>query len=143
MGGSADFILPTLVVGGHGVIAGLANLAPRTCVRVMQLYEQGKLAEAQKLQAVLARGDWVAIKGGFVAVKCGLDMFCGYGGSPSGKTSPSSWRSREVWNSFLSLPLVSWRRGSYHPSPPEGMKSNLSVSYSYLTIETKVPKNSS
>lgn len=82
MGGSADFILQTLVVGGHGVIAGLANLAPRACVKVMELYMQGKVAEARKLQAVVARGDWVAIKGGFVSVKCALEMFNGYGGAP-------------------------------------------------------------
>ena len=82
MGGSADFILQTLVVNGHGVIAGLANLAPRSCVKVMELYKQGKTTEAQRLQAIVARGDWVAIKGGFIAVKVGLEAYRGYGGSP-------------------------------------------------------------
>ena len=82
MGGSADFILQTLVVGGHGVIAGLANIAPRACVKVMELYMQGKITEARKMQAIVARGDWVAIKGGFVSVKCALEMFYGYGGAP-------------------------------------------------------------
>lgn len=82
MGGSADFILPTLVVNGQGTIAGLANLAPRACIKVMELYKQGKLAEAQKLQAIVARGDWVAIKGGFIAVKAGLEAYRGYGGPP-------------------------------------------------------------
>jgi 4-hydroxy-2-oxoglutarate aldolase len=81
-GGSADFILPTLIVGGDGVIAGLANIAPKACVRVMNLYKTGKVAEARELQEVVARGDWIAIKGGFVAVKCALQMFYGYGGLP-------------------------------------------------------------
>ncbi|KAJ9630604.1 hypothetical protein H2203_001127 [Taxawa tesnikishii (nom. ined.)] len=81
-GGSADFILQTLVAGGQGVIGGLGNIAPKSCVRTMQLYEQGKVKEAQKSQAVVARGDWVAIKGGFVAVKVGLERYCGYGGTP-------------------------------------------------------------
>lgn len=76
-GGSADFILQTLVVGGQGVIAGLANLAPRACVRVIELFAQGKAEEARKLQALVARGDWVAIKGGFVAVKIGLRAYAG------------------------------------------------------------------
>lgn len=74
-GGSADFILPTLIMQGHGVIAGLANIAPRACVEVVRLYEAGRVKEAQGLQAVVARGDWVAIKGGFVAVKTALKLF--------------------------------------------------------------------
>lgn len=82
MGGSADFILPTLVVGGHGVIAGVANLAPKACVEIMKLYEQGNATKARELQAIVARGDWVAIKGGFIAVKSGLEVFYGYGGAP-------------------------------------------------------------
>jgi 4-hydroxy-2-oxoglutarate aldolase len=78
-GGSADFILPTLIVGGDGVIAGLANLAPKSCVRIMELYKRGELAQAQELQAIVARGDWVAIKGGFVAVKSALRLYEGCG----------------------------------------------------------------
>ena len=86
MGGSADFILPSLIMGGQGVIAGLANLAPRACVEVMTLYQQGKVTEAQQLQAVVARGDWVAIKGGFVAVKSGLKAYNGANGVVRGPT---------------------------------------------------------
>lgn len=82
MGGSADFLLPTLIAGGQGVIAGLANLSPKTHVKTMRLYEQGQIREAQQLAAVLARGDWVAIKGEFIAVKTGLRLFRDYGGAP-------------------------------------------------------------
>ncbi|KIN08750.1 hypothetical protein OIDMADRAFT_107371 [Oidiodendron maius Zn] len=81
-GGSADFILQTLIVGGDGVIAGLANIAPKACVRIMNLYKTGKVDDAREIQAIVARGDWTAIKGGFVAVKCALQMFYGYGGLP-------------------------------------------------------------
>lgn len=77
MGGSADFLLPTLVAGGHGVIAGLGNLCPKTHVKAMRLYEKGDVKGAQQIAAVLARADWVAIKGGFVAVKVGLRKFYG------------------------------------------------------------------
>lgn len=82
MGGSSDFLLQTLAVGGHGIIAGLGNLAPRTNVQAMLAYETGKLEKARELQVVLADADWVAIKGGFVAVKVGLNRFHGYGGLP-------------------------------------------------------------
>ena len=81
LGGSADFTLQTLVVGGSGVICGIGNVAPKACVRVIELYVQGKLAEAKKLQAIVARGDWAAISGGIVGTKSALDSFFGYGGS--------------------------------------------------------------
>ncbi|PYI03905.1 aldolase [Aspergillus sclerotiicarbonarius CBS 121057] len=81
-GGSADFTLQTLVAGGHGVIGGVANLIPRLSVRVMELYQAGQVAEAQRLQAVVARADWQAIKGGFVAVKSALQSYRGYGALP-------------------------------------------------------------
>lgn len=81
MGGSADFTLQTLIVGGSGVICGIGNVAPKACVKVVELYAQGKLAEARKLQAVVARGDWAAISGGIVGTKSALESYFGYGGS--------------------------------------------------------------
>ncbi|KAF7716507.1 Uncharacterized protein PECH_005210 [Penicillium ucsense] len=81
-GGSADFTLQTLIAGGHGVIAGTANLIPRACLYLMDLYEQRQLEEAQRIQAIVARADWVAVEGGFIAVKSGLQTYHGYGGLP-------------------------------------------------------------
>lgn len=80
MGGSADFIIPTLAVGGSGVICGLANVAPKACVRLFNLYEAGTMKEAKKLQGVIARGDWAAISGGVVGTKSALETYFGYGG---------------------------------------------------------------
>lgn len=81
-GGSCDFTLQTLIAGGQGVIAGTANVIPRSCVEVYKLYTEGKVAEAQKLQAIVARADWIAIQGGFPVVKAALQGFFGYGGVP-------------------------------------------------------------
>lgn len=78
-GGSADFVLQGLVVGAHGTISGFANLAPRACVRIGELFEQGKLAEARDLQHEVARGDWLAIRYGFVGVKAAMPYFHGQG----------------------------------------------------------------
>ncbi|KAF3919532.1 hypothetical protein ABW20_dc0101577 [Dactylellina cionopaga] len=80
MGGSADFTLQTLIAGGSGVIAGLANIAPKACVSIVNLYAAGKIKEAKRLQAIVARGDWAAIQGGLVGTKSGLQTFFGYGG---------------------------------------------------------------
>lgn len=80
MGGSADFTLQTLIGGGSGMLEGLANIAPKACVKVMQLFDQGNLKEARKVQAVVARGDWAVIQGGIVGTKSALQSFFGYGG---------------------------------------------------------------
>ena len=80
MGGSADFTLQTLIVGGSGIIGGLGNIAPKACVKVIELYTAGKMEEAKRLQAVVARGDWAAISGGIVGTKSALESFYGYGG---------------------------------------------------------------
>ena len=79
MGGSADFTLQTLIGGGSGIICGLGNVTPKACVRLVELYAGGKMAEAQKMQAVVARGDWAAIAGGIVGTKSALDTYFGYG----------------------------------------------------------------
>ncbi|KAL7629640.1 hypothetical protein AAE478_001162 [Parahypoxylon ruwenzoriense] len=81
-GGSADFILQGLVVGGHGTIAGTANLVPRACVRICELFNAGKLKEARQLQAIVAKADWIAIQTGFAGVKAALQHFEAYGGNP-------------------------------------------------------------
>lgn len=57
-GGLADFILPAFVAGATGVIAGGANVTPKTCVKVFDLWREGKVEVAREMQAVLAQGDW-------------------------------------------------------------------------------------
>ena len=80
MGGSADFTLQTLIGGGSGIICGLGNIAPKACVRLIELYAAGRLADAKRLQSVVARGDWGAISGGIVGTKVALEAYFGYGG---------------------------------------------------------------
>ncbi|GAW21936.1 hypothetical protein ANO14919_114630 [Xylariales sp. No.14919] len=80
LAGSADFTIQSLIAGGHGILAGLANIAPRACIRTVELYKEGKMAEAQRLQEVVSQGDWTAIRGGVVGVKSGLQSWMGYGG---------------------------------------------------------------
>jgi len=80
MGGSADFTLQMLVGGGSGVICGLANVVPKACVEIFNVYQSGDLAKTQKLQGIVARGDWAAIAGGIVGTKSALQTYFGYGG---------------------------------------------------------------
>lgn len=80
LGGSADFTVQSLIAGGHGILAGLANIAPKTCLKTMELFSSGNFAEAQEMQEVVAAGDWTAIQGGVVGTKEGLRAWTGYGG---------------------------------------------------------------
>lgn len=82
LGGSADFTLQTLIVGGHGVIPGLGNIAPKACKKVFELYNSGKKEEGRKIQGIVAKADWVAIQSGHIGVKVALEHYFGYGSVP-------------------------------------------------------------
>ncbi|KAL6857725.1 hypothetical protein ACO1O0_005167 [Amphichorda felina] len=80
LAGSADFLVQSLAAGGHGILAGLANIAPKACIKTMKLYQEGSLSKAQDMQDTVSNGDWAAIQGGVIGTKAGLQAWMGYGG---------------------------------------------------------------
>jgi 4-hydroxy-2-oxoglutarate aldolase len=102
LGGSADFMVQSLVGGGHGILAGLANLAPRACIQTMSLFQSGALAEAQEMQEILARGDWAAIQGGIVSTKAGMQGCLGYGGFARAPLPRPTREEGERWKGMFS-----------------------------------------
>ncbi|KAE8441841.1 hypothetical protein EG329_004242 [Mollisiaceae sp. DMI_Dod_QoI] len=104
LGGSADFTMQSLIGGGHGILAGLANLSPKACVEIMRLYHEGSFAEAQQMQEIVARGDWTAIQGGIVSTKSGMQSWLGYGGyGRSPLPRPTSEQSTKWKEGFREL----------------------------------------
>ena len=81
-GGMADFTLQTGVSGGSGIIAGGANVLPRTVVKVWRLWAEGKLKDAMELQQLLSQGDWVLTKTAVPGTKAAIQLGYGYGGFP-------------------------------------------------------------
>jgi L-threo-3-deoxy-hexylosonate aldolase len=79
-GGMCDFTVQTLASGGSGIIAGGANVMPKVCVKVWNLYAEGKTQEAIALQKVLSKGDWVLTKAAVPGTKSALQSYFGYGG---------------------------------------------------------------
>lgn len=79
-GGMCDFTVQTLVSGGSGIIAGGANVMPRVCARVWDLYAQGKTEEAVELQKKLSRADWFLTKAAVPGTKGAIQSYFGYGG---------------------------------------------------------------
>ncbi|KAF4120849.1 Dihydrodipicolinate synthase/N-acetylneuraminate lyase [Geosmithia morbida] len=81
-GGMCDFTVQTLASGGSGIIAGGANVLPKLCTRVWDLWVQGKTDEAIALQKVLSRGDWPLTKAAIAGTKQAIQTYYGYGGYP-------------------------------------------------------------
>lgn len=81
-GGIADFSIQTLVSGGSAILAGGANVVPRLCVRIFNLWAEGKLAEAMQAQQQLSDADWVLTKAAIPGTKSAIQSYYGYGGYP-------------------------------------------------------------
>ncbi|EON97449.1 putative dihydrodipicolinate synthase protein [Phaeoacremonium minimum UCRPA7] len=81
-GGMCDFTTQTLISGGSGIIAGGANVMPKVCARVWNLYAEGKKDEAEALQKTLSKCDWVLTKASIAGTKSAIQSYFGYGGFP-------------------------------------------------------------
>lgn len=79
-GGLADLALQTLVSGGSAILAGGANVIPRLCVHVFNLWSAGRLAEAMEVQQLLSEADWILTKSAIPGTKSALQSYFGYGG---------------------------------------------------------------
>lgn len=80
--GIADFLTPALSVGGAGVIAGGANVFPKTCVQAYSLFKDGKTDEANALQLDIAEADWALTKLNFPGAKAVLEHYHEFSGMP-------------------------------------------------------------
>ncbi|KAH8100139.1 dihydrodipicolinate synthetase [Cristinia sonorae] len=65
--GKSDVFLQGLISGSAGVIGALPNVAPKAHIRLLNLFREGKLEEAVKLQALLGHADWQLGKIGSIA----------------------------------------------------------------------------
>lgn len=102
LAGSAGFLLPALVVGARGCIAALANVAPRECLQLVNLYEQGKLDEARALQARLIPVNTAVTSGyGVAGLKAALQFVAHYGGEPRRPLAPLGEGERVRLRSLL------------------------------------------
>jgi L-threo-3-deoxy-hexylosonate aldolase len=81
-GGIADFTIQTAVAGGSGMIVGTANVMPKLCVKVWDLWASGDFEKAQEMQKILSRADWVLTKSAVAGTKAAIEMEFGYGGFP-------------------------------------------------------------
>ncbi|PCG93587.1 Aldolase-type TIM barrel [Penicillium occitanis (nom. inval.)] len=78
LAGQSDWLVPALSVGGTGCVTGMANLYPKTCIEIFNLFVAGKKAEAEELQIKLASVEWGFGKGGINGTKWVVGKFLGY-----------------------------------------------------------------
>ncbi len=81
--GSAPVFFPALCVGAVGGILAVAQVAPETCVNILNLFRKGKINEARAIQGrmtPLAKS--VTTKYGIGGLKMTLDLIGYFGGHP-------------------------------------------------------------
>lgn len=89
LAGSAGFLVPALAIGARGAIAALANIAPRECLRILDLWQEGKLEDARALQARLIPVNTAVTSGyGVAGLKAALEFVAHYGGAPRRPLAP-------------------------------------------------------
>jgi 4-hydroxy-2-oxoglutarate aldolase len=78
--GRSDVLTQGLISGSAGGIIALANIAPKTHIKLFKLWTTGKVDEAMKIQAILGHCDWAVGKiGGISGVKVVINNEFGYG----------------------------------------------------------------
>ncbi|KAG8729203.1 hypothetical protein FRC12_021187 [Ceratobasidium sp. 428] len=79
--GLAETILHGLAGSGiSGAITGLANIAPRACVHVFELYQKGNLEQAREAQKAITLAGDIELKGGIHGIRYGCEHYFNYGG---------------------------------------------------------------
>lgn len=111
--GSAGFLLPALAVGATGAVAALANIAPRACLRLLDLWRAGELEPARELQARLVAPNTAVTSGyGVAGLKAALRLVTGYGGEPRAPLTPLSDADRGRLRAILAEAELLRREGA-------------------------------
>lgn len=97
--GHAPTFLGALGLGAHGGILAVSNLAPKPYKMLLELWQAGKVAEAQALQAEVEPFGRVLAQGGFVLLKQAFRHL----GLPGGYPRPPYPSESPVWPTFKPL----------------------------------------
>lgn len=74
--GSSDWLIPCLAGGGVGCVTGIANIFPKSVVKLYSLWNEGKFKEVKELQGLVAQAE-KACKEGIALTKYGAFLFAG------------------------------------------------------------------
>jgi 4-hydroxy-2-oxoglutarate aldolase len=87
--GTGSVLLPALQSGAAGGVLALANIAPAECVKIFELFNDGKIIQAQKIQnRMLAINKAITATYGVAGLKSAMDLLGYYGGRPRKPLQP-------------------------------------------------------
>lgn len=102
LAGSANYFLDLLRLGGTGGVLSLANVFPEACARLYTLYKEGKIQEAETLNAELVDlNKEVSGSFGVAGVKAAMDLKGFYGGAPRRPLPPLAAAQLETLKASL------------------------------------------
>jgi len=102
LAGSAGFLYPALCMGAAGGVLALANIAPRQCCDIMDLFGEGRHDDARELQLrMIPPNTAVTARFGVPGLKAALDMLGHYGGSPRSPMLPLPDAQKEILRNIL------------------------------------------
>ncbi|CAM1502716.1 Fc.00g074920.m01.CDS01 [Cosmosporella sp. VM-42] len=109
LAGQSDWLVPALSVGSTGVITGVANLYPKACMQIYDLYTAGRLKEAEAAQLRLAQMEWGFAQGGINGTKWIVAKNLGYPMESCDCRKPYPKyhdKSKQAWISGVVEPLA-------------------------------------
>lgn len=102
LAGSANFLYPALCLGAKGGVLALANIAPRECAELRDLFKAGKHEEARKLQFRLLKPNAaVTSLYGIAGLKTAMEMVGLETSAPRSPLLPSSAAERTAIQAIL------------------------------------------
>ena len=83
LAGTGSILLAAMNSGAAGGVLALANIAPDECIAIYELFNQGKMDEAQTIQKrMLAVNKAITATYGVAGLKTAMDLLGYYGGLP-------------------------------------------------------------
>lgn len=102
LAGSADYFLPSLMVGAVGGVISLANSFPEVCCQLYAAAISGDFQQARELHGIVLRANsTVSGKYGVAGVKAAMDMAGYRGGTPRKPLLPISEEQYQAMRSRL------------------------------------------
>jgi len=102
LAGSAGFLYPALCLGAVGGVLALANIAPRQCCDLLDLFTRGKHEAARELQLrMIAPNSAVTGRFGVPGLKAAMEMVGLYGGNPRSPLQPLPAEQKETLRVIL------------------------------------------
>jgi len=102
--GSAQILLPSLLMGAHGGILAYANAAPYSAIAIWEAFRTREEEAARDWQTRVGRAAFVSGKHGIPGLKYAMDLNGYYGGPPRLPLSvPTPQAKKEIEEAFKDL----------------------------------------